>query len=80
MNLANCKLCGMVFAKGMTSYCPTCQAKLDDRYDEFRDFVKKHPGCTVMDVANVTGIPVNYVQQYNKDEYSPSPSRKRKSF
>ncbi len=80
MNLANCKLCGGMFSKSLSSYCPTCQSKLDDRYDEYREYVKNHPGCNMMEVANTTGIPINYVQQYIKDVFSPSLNRKKKSF
>lgn len=77
MNLANCKLCGAMFAKSLSSYCNNCQTKLDDRYDEYRDYVKTHPGCTLLDVASYTGIPANYIQQYMKDDFTPSLNRKR---
>lgn len=73
MSLANCKQCGKLFVQAgrAAAYCVDCKVKQDALYMRVRDYIKKNPKSTVMDVHLHTGIPVSTVLELQKEEYVP---------
>lgn len=55
-DLRNCPECGKLFAYQGKNLCRKCQEKEEDEYLIVRRYVRDHPGATVFEVADATGI------------------------
>lgn len=71
MTLANCKHCGQLFLQTRSRYCGKCQAAQDRLYMQVRDYLRQNPNSTVLDVHEVTGIPVSKLLEIGRQDYTP---------
>lgn len=67
MELRNCSRCGKLFVKEGPYYCMECKVKQDQLYHQVRDYVKEHPGSTIMDVHHNTGISIPKLLELQKE-------------
>lgn len=67
-NLRNCSECGRLFAYQQgRSVCSRCLEKEEEEYLVVRRYVRDHPGATVFEVAEETGIEEEKILQFLRD-------------
>lgn len=71
MSLQNCKSCGALYVKAKSSYCSQCQSIQDSVYMQVRDYVKRNPNSTVLDIHMHTGIPIAKLLELNQESFVP---------
>ena len=67
-NLRNCSICGRLFAyqQGRT-ICSRCMDQEEEQYAIVRKYVRDHPGATVFEVAEETGVEEEIILQFLRD-------------
>lgn len=67
-NLRNCSICGRLFAyqQGRT-ICSRCMEQEEGQYMVVRKYVRDHPGATVFEVAEETGVEEEIILQFLRD-------------
>jgi len=52
MNVRNCRKCGRLFNYALGPImCPQCKEAMDAKFKEVKEYIQKHPGCGMNDVA-----------------------------
>lgn len=54
--LRNCPECDRLFAYVGRNLCPQCIEKEEEEFRVVRNYVRDHPGATVFDTAEATGV------------------------
>ena len=67
MNLRNCSECGKVFVFVNRNICPDCQDKEEEMFGQARDYIKEHPGATIMEVSEKTGVSEEKIFRFLRD-------------
>jgi len=66
--LINCPECGRLFAAdGGRRVCSKCLEKEDSEYAVVRRYIRDHPGASVFEVAEETGVEEEKILQFLKD-------------
>lgn len=69
MEVINCKGCGRLFnALTRTRLCPGCQAKLEERFHEVKEYINNNPGSTIDMVSEACDIPAKQIKQWIREE------------
>ena len=69
MDVINCKGCGRLFnALTRTRLCPGCQAKLEDKFHEVKEFINNNPGSTIDIVSEACEVPAKQIKQWIREE------------
>lgn len=68
--LQSCKKCGNVYTDAQYSscVCPDCKSRYDKTYDLIRDYIMRHPNCTMMELATHFRISIKDIRIYIEDE------------
>ncbi|MGI5880058.1 MAG: TIGR03826 family flagellar region protein [Syntrophomonadaceae bacterium] len=66
-DLRNCSECGRLFAYQGRDICTRCMEGEDEEYMIVRRYVREHPGASVFEVADETGIEEEKILQFLKD-------------
>ncbi|MGI5921536.1 MAG: TIGR03826 family flagellar region protein [Syntrophomonadaceae bacterium] len=66
-DLRNCPQCGRLFAYQGKNLCQKCLEKEDDEYIIVRRYVRDHPGASVFEVADATGVDEQDILRFLKD-------------
>ncbi|MGR6837105.1 TIGR03826 family flagellar region protein [Syntrophomonas erecta] len=66
-NLRNCPQCGRLFAYQGRNICSRCLDKEDEDYMIVRKYVRDHPGASVFEVSEETGVEEEKILQFLKD-------------
>ncbi len=66
-DLRNCKECGRLFGFVGRNICGKCQEKEEEEYMVVRRYVRDHPGATVFEVAEDTGVEEEKIINFLKD-------------
>ncbi len=67
MSLRNCSQCGMLFSSAGRNICSKCLDKEEEDYKLVRKFVRDHPGASVFEVSEETGIEEDKIMQFIRD-------------
>lgn len=66
--IINCPECGRLFAADSGKrVCSKCLEKEDSEYATVRKYIRDHPGASVFEVAEETGIEEEKILQFLKD-------------
>lgn len=66
--IINCPECGRLFAAdGVKRVCSKCLEKEDGEYATVRKYIRDHPGASVFEVSEETGIEEEKILQFLKD-------------
>lgn len=66
--LINCPECGRLFAADSgRRVCSKCREKEDSEYATVRRYIRDHPGASVFEVSEETGIEEEKILQFLKD-------------
>lgn len=67
-DLRNCSICGRLFAYQQGRVvCSRCRQQEEDQYMLVRRYVRDHPGATVFEVAEETGVEEEIILQFLRD-------------
>ncbi|MFC4599870.1 hypothetical protein [Cohnella hongkongensis] len=66
MELINCGRCGKLQVQKPDTLCKECQQIYIAESHLVKDYVKSHPGVTLMDVVRHTGLPLRRVKEILK--------------
>lgn len=66
-DLRNCPECGRLFAYQGRNLCKKCQEEEENEYLVVRRYVREHPGATVFEVAEETGVEEEKILQFLRD-------------
>jgi flagellar operon protein (TIGR03826 family) len=69
MDLKNCKKCGRMFSDtNGHEICRKCRLEVEDHFKIVREYIYDHPGTTVNEVAEETGVPKKEILKYLREE------------
>lgn len=69
MNVRNCRKCGRLFNYALGPIiCPTCKEQLDAKFKDVKEYIQKHPGCGMNDVARECEVETQQIQQWLREE------------
>lgn len=54
--ITNCIRCSRMFQRVSGKVCPQCVQDEEERFRLVRDHVEEHPGCTIPEVSEGTGV------------------------
>lgn len=69
MNVRNCRTCGRIFnyVAGPPT-CPSCRAKLEEKFQEVKDYIRDHKGVGIKEVAEACEVEVAQIRQWLREE------------
>lgn len=67
MEIRNCPQCGKVFAYIRRNLCPECMQKEEESFQVIRDYIRNHPGSTVLSVAENTGVKEDVILRFLRE-------------
>ena len=69
MELQNCKNCKKLF-NYITGerLCPACKEKLEEKYQEVKEFIREHPGMSATQVADECDTTLNQIKKWVREE------------
>ncbi len=68
MGLKKCKKCKKIFAPTMNSkVCPACIQKEEEQYKIVKDYLWDHPGATILQIHEATGISEKLIQKFVRE-------------
>ncbi|NLU51098.1 MAG: hypothetical protein GXX09_12025 [Syntrophomonadaceae bacterium] len=65
--LRNCPECGQLFAYQGKDLCPKCTEVEEQEFTIVRQYVRKHPGATILQVAEETGVDEEKILRFLKE-------------
>lgn len=70
MNTVRCPLCKKMYEfSGLPSkYCPECYLIEEEQYQRVRSLVKDHPGISIIDASEQTGVAHAKIMRYLREE------------
>lgn len=69
MDVINCKSCGKLFNYlGGQPLCPACQKKMDEKFDEVKQYIYDHPGCGMQEVSDEMDVSIATLKRWLKEE------------
>lgn len=70
MELRNCASCGKMFnyVLGSAPICQECAKKMDEKFNEVKQYVYDHPGCSINDVVRDMEVTANQVRKWIREE------------
>ena len=69
MEVINCKGCGRLFnTLTRTRLCPNCQAKLEERFQEVKQYINENPGSTIEIVSQECDVSAKQIKQWLREE------------
>lgn len=69
MNVINCKTCGRLFnALSRERLCPDCKRRLEDKFQEVKEYLAEYPNATIEEVAQDNDVGKKQIMQWIKEE------------
>ena len=69
MEVINCRGCGRLFnALTRTRICPNCQAKLEEKFQEVKQYINENPGSTIEIVSQECDVSAKQIKQWLREE------------
>lgn len=69
MEVKNCKTCGRLFNYiGGQQLCTNCMRKLEEKFQEVKDYLRENPVCGVNEAAEATDVSVKQIKQWIREE------------
>jgi len=67
MDLVHCQRCRRVFVRVNKNICPRCLQEIEQEFLRCHDFLRDHPGATVMEIHEGTGVSVKQIEEFVKE-------------
>ena len=69
MNVTNCKGCGRLFNQlNSEKLCPECTQKLEDKFQEVKNYLNDNPGTSINELAEKTEVSTKQIKQWVREE------------
>lgn len=69
MEVRNCKDCGKLFNyMGGVPVCPTCSKKLEEKFEQVKEYIYDNPGANINQVADENDVSVKQIKQWIREE------------
>ncbi len=69
MDIRNCKACNKMFNYiGGDPLCPACIQKMDEKFDEVKQYVYDHPRCGIQEVSQEMEVSVAQIRKWLREE------------
>ena len=69
MDVKNCKSCGRLFNyMSGPVMCPNCQRKLEEKFQQVKQYLDENPNSSVNQVAEAMDVSVKQIKQWVKEE------------
>ena len=69
MDVINCKGCGRLFnSLTRVRLCPSCQSKLEEKFQEVKKYVNENPGSTIEVVSEQCEVSTKQIKQWLREE------------
>lgn len=69
MNVRNCRRCGRIFNYLAGSpVCPACREKLDEKFQEVKEYIREHRGAGIGEVAEACDVDPSQIRQWLREE------------
>ncbi len=69
MQITNCRGCGRIFnALADEQFCPNCQKKLDEKFDEVKRYIEENPDAPVEKVSRETDTSMRQIRKWVREE------------
>lgn len=69
MNVRSCKICKRLF-NYLTGpvYCPACRDKMEEKFQEVKNFIQENPGVHIQEVADACEVETSQIRQWLREE------------
>lgn len=69
MNVSNCKSCGRLFnVISNTRICPDCQRKLEEKFQEVKEYLKENPFANIDVLSKECDVSVKQIKEWVREE------------
>lgn len=69
MNLATCRGCGRLYnVISNRRLCPDCARRLEDKFQDVKEYLNKHPNASVNVVSEACDVTVKQIKEWVRDE------------
>lgn len=69
MNVKNCRKCGKIFNYiGGMPICPTCREAADKKFQEVKDYIREHKGCSIPEVSEECDVDEAQIRQWVRED------------
>ncbi|MGN0348888.1 MAG: flagellar protein [Roseburia sp.] len=69
MEVMSCKGCGRLFNfVGGTPLCEACKRKLEEKFQEVKQYLRDNPGATIAQVSEEMDVAVKQIKQWIREE------------
>lgn len=69
MNVSNCKSCGRLFnVISNTRICPDCQRKLEEKFQEVKEYLKENPFANIDVLSKECEVSVKQLKEWVREE------------
>ncbi len=65
--LVDCKRCGRVFIRVSKDICPRCLQEVEREFLLCHEYLRDHPGATVIEIHEATGVSVKQIEEFVKE-------------
>lgn len=68
MDVRNCKNCGSLFNYVGRNVCPSCVRKMEERFNQVKQYIRENPGATISQVAEANDVTINQIKNWIREE------------
>lgn len=69
MEVRTCKSCGRMFnSVGRTPLCPSCAEKLEEKFQQVKEYVWEHRTATMQDISENNDVSMKQIRQWVREE------------
>ena len=69
VNVSNCKSCGRLFnVISNTRICPDCQHKLEEKFQEVKEYLKENPFANIDVLSKECDVSVKQIKEWVREE------------
>lgn len=69
MEVLSCKGCGRLYNyMGGPKLCPACQKKLEDKFQEVKQYLNENPNASISEVSEKLEVSVKQIKQWVREE------------
>lgn len=69
MEVTNCKQCRRIFNYiAGPRICPACRQKLEEKFQEVKDYIRDNPQASIAEVAEAMDVGVQQLRQWVREE------------
>lgn len=68
MEMRNCRRCGRLFGYVNKPICSSCEEQDEKDFQIVKEYIYDHPKCTMGEVSTATGVPVQKITKFLKEE------------